>query len=278
MKKDDKPLSSKTLLAAIERDDDFAFEMAVSRCLHGQKAIRIHHGGTYSDPVDGKPRQFDFRCEISDDVTPNRAKFAIEVKNLSSESPLVVSGIGRPMTDSRHQWITSDGSLGLLNAAVGTCGPESRVYPAGAFSGKSLGRYGRKSQGDEFAKVSDEEIYRRWSQALASAHELCATSMWAAAGGGNKYIRTAILPVVVVPDGTLWKVEYTQDGRRNGFPEQEHLVEFYVNHECVVPHPASRAPTSFIFTHLHFVTLTGLQTLLSKFGGNGEYWHTWFKT
>jgi hypothetical protein len=275
-------LTPKSLLAAIERDDDFAFEMAVSRNLHRLKSIRIHHGGTYSDPVERKPRQFDFRCELWDDATPDRAKFAIEVKNLSSESPLVISGIRRPSTDSRHQWIVSDCSLGILNAAVGICSSNSRIYPAGVFTGKSLGRYGigprNKSGGSDLLKTSDEDIYKRWSQALASAYDLCESSARVAAGSGIKYMRTAIIPVVVVPDGTLWKIEYTDEGQRLGFPEPSNLLEFYVNHSQTIAHPAIGAPMAFTFTHLHFVTLTGLTSLMAGFGETGAYWNTWIKT
>jgi hypothetical protein len=60
---------------AVLEEDDFGHEMRVGNILtsiprdanHPERTIieTPEHGGTYTDSVTGKPRQFDFRCQVS---------------------------------------------------------------------------------------------------------------------------------------------------------------------------------------------------------------------
>jgi hypothetical protein len=59
------------------------------------------------------------------------------------------------------------------------------------------------------------------------------------------------MPIVVLPDGALWKAEYGLDGKLAGDPAPVTRCEYYVGHRL------DFAPT-VLLTHIHFMTLAGL--------------------
>ena len=54
------PITPAAIAQAIATGDDFGHEMRVRAVL--KKGARVQHGWAYVDPVEGKPRQFDFRA------------------------------------------------------------------------------------------------------------------------------------------------------------------------------------------------------------------------
>src|SRR5436309_4490445 len=87
------PIDPADIRKAISGADDFGHEMRVRNLLEVTPAINFEHGGTYKDEVTGKPRQFDFRCSLRKGDA--LLSLAVECKNLSNESPLVMSGTWR---------------------------------------------------------------------------------------------------------------------------------------------------------------------------------------
>src|ERR1700722_12346696 len=85
--------------------DDFDLELFAYRTLkaHGWFA---ELGGTYADPVLGKPRQYDVRARIRFSQGIERELYlAVECKSLTKENPLVVSRVPRPIRESLHDVI-----------------------------------------------------------------------------------------------------------------------------------------------------------------------------
>lgn len=89
----DEPLTASDLESFAATQDDFGLELYVysQARTHNYEAT---HGGSYTDRVTGKTRQYDIRVVIY--VTPQlRLCLAIECKCLRSSTPLLVSRIPR---------------------------------------------------------------------------------------------------------------------------------------------------------------------------------------
>ena len=155
-------------------EDDFGHEMRVGNILKRlqlptlfSEEVRLfnpEHGGTYIDPVTGKPRQFDYRYKIAKADGSQSVHIAIECKNIGADSPVIVCGRPRTDEESFHAFILRTG-IGMFEKNI--VGVQSRYKPD-AFVGKSILRIRKNKNGYE--GDSDAEIYDRWSQALASCH------------------------------------------------------------------------------------------------------------
>jgi hypothetical protein len=53
------------LKRVIEVEDDFGHEMRIREILKAETSLAIEHGGVYTDPVERKSRDYDFRCELA---------------------------------------------------------------------------------------------------------------------------------------------------------------------------------------------------------------------
>jgi hypothetical protein len=158
---------------AVSDEDDFSHEMKVAALLAKLPAYDVSHGGTYTDSVTHKPRQYDFRVSIEKDE--GRVSLTIECKNLNAQSPLVICGRPREANESFHDLIHS--RIGTFETAAGKASGLSSVtlrardrdslYPINGFAGKSLLRL--KSGSNALCRVSDDDVYDKWSQALSSA-------------------------------------------------------------------------------------------------------------
>ena len=89
----------------ITKEDDFGHEMRVGHVIANHPMIKVQHGGTYTDSVTQKPRQFDYRCWIRKENAC--LALAVECKNLGSSLPLVVCGRRRPEDEAFHDLIES---------------------------------------------------------------------------------------------------------------------------------------------------------------------------
>jgi len=111
---------------------------------------------------------------------------------------------------------------------------------------------------------ANKEIYEKWSQGLSSAHDLITASYWEGASEGPGNIAyVAVLPIVVVPDGRLWAVQYNADGLQTGEPVTMERCSYFVN---TAYRMSSQGPTLNL-SHVEFVTLTGLEAFVSTMLG-----------
>jgi hypothetical protein len=257
------------ILKVVLVEDDFGHEMRVGNILTNPKYPDVHytrahvltpsHGGTYIDQVTNKTRQFDYRCQIVRGHQGTHNIFiAAECKNLNPDLPLVVCGRPRTKDESYHVFITKahDGNP-RLEIVEGI----SSIYAPNCFVGKSLLRLKIKEK--KLCADGDSEIYDKWSQALASSHDL---AFGAAHNNPASQSMAFILPLVVVPNNSLWSVNYKDNGSPAGNPEQINQCQFYVDQKVPIGLP-------FVITHIHFVTLIGLSEMLSEFANADS--HKW---
>jgi hypothetical protein len=238
-------------------EDDFGHEMRVGKMLdtlnyaiRGVRICKPIHGETYEDPKTQKTRQFDYRCKIVAGYDERRIiSLAVECKNLNPDLPLVVCGRPRTERESYHVVISSnDGNPKALKIS-----DRSSIYEPHAFVGKSILRLKMKER--KLCSDGDSEIYDRWSQALASSHEL---ALEAARNPLNPKSYTFIMPMVVVPDDSLWTASYNDNGELADDPKSVKHCEFHVAHKIDAGLP-------YVVTHIHFLTLEGLKSLITEY-------------
>jgi hypothetical protein len=243
-------------------EDDFGHEMRVGAALNTLKyaissGISIEtaiHGETYEDPVTQKTRQFDYRCRIVNHRNRGIISLAVECKNLNPDFPLVICGRPRTQRESYHVAIAWDG----INPRTLQITGQSSIYRPHELVGKSILRLKIKEK--KLCSDGDSEIYDRWAQALASSNDLAVEAAQKPSSG----FRIFVMPMVVVPNGSLWTVNYNFDGDVASDPQQVQTCEFYVAHKIDIGPP-------FLITHIHFLTLDGLRSFFTEFA-NGDFY------
>jgi hypothetical protein len=76
----------------------------------------------------------------------------------------------------------------------------------------------------------------------------------------------AIIPVIVVPDGFLWQIDYAASGMSTKAPRQVARTTLLCRHNWVIPHRFG----SFAYTvsHQEIITLGGLAERLNYLAGD----------
>ena len=278
------PISPSDIKNLVLKEDDFGHEMRVGKLIRNIPNINTQHGGTYIDSVSGKPRQFDFRCSLQKNSA--EINLAVECKNLNTSAPLVVCGTKRQKDEAFHDLIGWPGSVGRSVAYTSRPIPttfraieEFAFYRPNKFVGKTLVRMKpnpnpSKTLPDPFVSISDSDIYDKWAQALSSSIGLIKSVHERAVNHRGSEFRAAILPVLVVPDDSLWKVDYDENGSVNGQPEQVNSCELFIDR--LIKISAEDFPHPFIFSHIHFFTITGFSLFLSSLTSDDTVWNELF--
>ena len=227
-------------------DQDFTFELKVLQMINSFKNklnIETTFGGFYIDPVTKKTRQFDIRVEIN--LLINRIKLAIECKNLRKYYPLLIYLLKRKRNECYHNMINiGPGIFEIIENKQ-----PYTYYKEGKIVGKKLTQVGKSI--NEFIS-SDSDIFEKWSQSISSAYDLINIPF--------KENKTFVIPILVVPDNTLWGAIYEDDGKLIDKPKKLDDCEYFIGKDYEID------PLGYYsISHLHIYTLTGLNNFLSKF-------------
>jgi hypothetical protein len=237
------------------QNDDFALELfAHSTLIH--HGLTSDHGGTYTDPVTGKARQFDVRALRFFDTLNREIYLAVECKSLSRAFPLVVSRVPRRTQESYHEIIRSWGRVNGVEDFAETK-PWYKLYVEGRPVGKKIIQVGKS--GDGF-KTGDES-YDKWSQALQSATDLIKLACRSNKVHQKDECFSFILPILVVSDGCLWAIDYDQEGNVVAPPRQDDSAEIYMSRDYPI---VAQPHKPYCITHLHVYTRRGFSELVSK--------------
>lgn len=252
MKLKEEAIGATDIKEYLERVSDFAFEMEVLSELE-RLGFTCEHGGTYTDPVTGKARQFDIRARKSQ----GRACLVLcaECKNIRDFYPLVVHRVPRRAEEAFHTVIQSEPIPGSPYPYVGVraIAQQEALYPQGEPVGKRIDQVGR-AQGQTGEIVSsDRDVFEKVAQAIASASDLSRTL--ARERTRADYV---VLPVTVIPDGRLWVADYEPGGRRIGDPRQEAGAQLFVGQAW----PLEPVHGEFKLSHLEIATFSHLATLV----------------
>jgi hypothetical protein len=121
--------------------------------------------------------------------------------------------------------------------------------------GKASNQLGIKNDGSFVS--SDSEIYDKWAQAIASCHDLVSEFIYQK---DKQYRSCAVFPILVIPEGTLWCVDYDSDGKLLGKPAMFNECDFFIGREYTFRLTVSEL--RYNISHLHIVTSSSYEVLL----------------
>jgi hypothetical protein len=244
----------------LDQRDDFDLELDVLRSLK-ERGWVTEHSGTYIDPAENKPRQFD--VSAWKEIQPACTVFmSAECKNLGANFPVVVSSVSRDYDEAYHDvlWSTPNapsgrGAEGRANR-INVEHQPSLLYSAKRDVGKSIAQPDLRDPSKK--APSDENPYSKWSQAIAaSASKLRDVTDLMLRQGRDCY--AFLLPVLIVSDNALWVVPYAEDGTRHE-PQKVEETTLYVARPCEY----SLVNIRYTTTHLHICTRSGFRAFLNK--------------
>lgn len=270
--------------------DDFGFEMRVLQVLREASSATIEHGGMYQDPVRHEPRQFDFGVEIFNGR--RCVQLAVECKNVFAGAPVVVSGSARLPHEATHDIVASaHGShrearslrVGYLSRTLEV--RRSQLFTPDAFVGKSIAKLkppkggskpGAHNEGYVFG--NDADVFDPWSQAVAHAVAMARSATDQCKKVQNRPAFTITLPIVVVPDGTLWTMNYDEGGNLVGDPQQTHTADIFRGQRFQVIDEPPEFRQLLHVSHFQFRTINGLRKLVHQLRApDAILWETWFR-
>ncbi len=270
------PIGEKQLTEFLDEYSDFSFELRVLNKLH-ELSFACEHGGSYHDSVTEKPREFDIRA--TKDLDERILRLAVECKNLREYFPLLVSCPPRRDEEAFHEIVlswhpdnkppfaTTDAfaipAFEQLSTSVRMTGTYS-LYPRQKPVGKSCQQVGKT--GDEEITYTDSDVYKKWSQALSSAYDLTYQASRDASERTEDRCLSLVFPILVIPDGRLWSVEFDAAGNRLTKPRQIGRVSYFVD----LTHSHIFSGENMTVSHLEFVTLTGLTNFVNELCGTEE--------
>lgn len=251
----------------LQSQSDLAFELQVLKILKNE-GCKCSHGGAYDDPVSKKTREYDIRAEIN--AENFKIKMAIECKNLRPNFPLLVSSIPRSKEEAFHQiCLGSPGKRDNMafekyfgkKISVNTAQfQDSQLYATGEPVGKSCSQVGR-THNDRQITSSDSEIYDKWSQALSSSYDLL-TEIYQEIEKTNTVRFCFFLPILVVPDGRLWEVQFSEIGEAVTPPKIVNRCQYFVGKSFYAKW--NWTGHSYTFSHLEMMTVTGLKDFFQE--------------
>jgi hypothetical protein len=266
--------------SVVTKEDDFGHEMRVGRLIRSVPGMETKHGGTYTDPVTQKPRQFDYRCALTKGST--RLSLAIECKNLSPSVPLVMCGTIRQETEAFHDLIEArnghfnhrSATVVGLSSVTRRASREYAYYSSGKFVAKSVVRI--QADKNPMTRTQDADIYDKWAQAISSAIGLTEAACTFPTGATPPKFLVSILPIVVVPDHVMWTASYDEQGDIADDPSEVHKCELYVAKEIELGKKQTPLYHRFAFSHVHFFSLTGFRAFLSGMAEDDQVWSSVF--
>lgn len=262
------PIRATDLMEFLVTASDFDFELRVLRMLR-QHGLECRHGGHYEDPITKKSRQFDLRAMKTSSARAytNRIRLAVECKNIGDNFPVLVLCTPRHDSESFHDVVVvtdpklSSGDISAFHSRAGAYRMRSQhsIYKVGNMVGKSTVQVGRSIDGGFTS--NDSEVFEKWSQCLSSATDLVDEMYWDGKNEKNAHFISTVIPIVVIPDGRLWVVEYASDGNRCSDPIQSDRCPCFVGKEYEVGN--KMASTWMSISHIEIMTFSGLDSFVS---------------
>jgi hypothetical protein len=250
------PVTARDLEDFVVNDSDFAFEMKVLAQLRSLD-FDCKHSGTYRDPVTNKIRQFDIRATQLQD--PCILGLAVECKNLQFNYPLLVSAVPRTEVESFNDLLVWQQGV-VPPATLQPQRGDRSVYREGQFVGKKTDQVGLSDSGT-FVN-DDSATFDKLNQAVNSCRDLVEEFTF-----HPHFPRVRLIaPVLVVPTGLLWQVDYADDGRILTPPRNVDRAALFLNHSWAVDrHPYNAL--SYRLSHVELVTLGALPDAVKAWMG-----------
>jgi hypothetical protein len=246
------PITASDLGAFLNSDSDFAFEMRVLRWFE-DNGFSCRHSGTYRDPVTGKLRQFDIRATTT--TGTHTLALAIECKNLRQNCPLLISTVPRTGAEAFHSVIQCHRRPPHFFDVKRVDGVG--VYRANQPVGKATDQVGRDTGGQLLS--NDDQTFDKVSQAVNGCMDL--VERLSHEMSDIQY--RIIVPVLVVPTGTLWQVNYDSSGKIAIPPSQVQRSNLFLDH-CWQSTTPFGLLLNYRISHLEIVAFEGLSDAVDR--------------
>lgn len=218
-------------------------------------------------PITGKSREFDIRALYQEkDI---RVHLSVECKNLQPHFPLVMHCLRRKQNEAYNEWIyTFDAdtrygsdirSLSHFEQAESIEVSRYSIYPEAAYVAKSADQVGRRNDGSITA--TDGGVFEKISQAINSSRDLISEAYDLDTKDNDSF--TFVCPVLIVPDSTLWRVKYSDDGARDGAPEPINHVSYFIGKEWTVG--SKLHSLTYSLSHLEVLTFSELRGFVTQY-------------
>jgi len=249
----------------VANNSDFDFEMKVLAKLRSLD-FECEHSGTYQDPVTDKVRQFDIRAMKTQG--PCTLALAVECKNIRPNHPLLLSAVPRTITESAHDLLLVRRQFGPAYPSVETKRGIGSAYKEGEMVGKKTDQVGRVESSNELFS-DDEATFDKLNQAVNSCKDLVRNLR---RGPDVPLLVRAIVPVLVVPDGVLWQVDYEQNGVMRTSPRRVNRTTLYYGHSWEISGDnVTVLPISYKLFHIEVVTFSALPDAVTTWTGSSGF-------
>ena len=255
----DKAVGVETINRYLATRSDFAFEMEILQIVKAHCPEYTRWGGVYYDSNTGKQREFDIRTELPvGGEAQNWLMLAIECKNIEKNYPLVVSCTKRSeneQTLDSWRWPMHSSHVGgrpMIHPAIFYRRWVRQVLCKDEFVGRELNRVGVDDTDN--LVLDDEDVFNKWSQALNSVYGMLRDVI--SRQTPEQWINLIFLPIVVVPDGTLWQVRYEETGNTVGVPALCEHIPYWLGQEYEIS--LVDRSGEYKISELHFFTKSGL--------------------
>jgi hypothetical protein len=260
----------------LQESSHFAFEMIILRKLK-QLGFKCEHSGTYQDPVTGKTKRFDVRARK--EWGRMTLWLSIQCTTPRDNFPLVIHAMPRSRAEAFHQVLIGNAvgvppnldhmterpapgsqSRGLILKSTST------PYAATNQVGKSVDLVGRDINGR--IRAESEEAFDAVTETIHSCYDLVSR----AHHDKSPDKIHSIVPVLVIPDGRGWQVDYDTEGNIEGGAHTTGHCPFFVGRKFRLPAvTGTQAGFSFTLSHLELVTVSAFESFLAKYASPDEY-------
>jgi hypothetical protein len=264
------PIDEEDLKAFVASESDFAFEMGVLSLLRKINCT-CSHAGTYVDPVTGKIRQYDLRAEK---IEGNfKLALAVECKNLRPNFPLLISAVPRTTDEAFHDIVVLRLGTILAEREVRHVDRGQSIYRPGDMVGKQTDQVGRRTVQAGKQQISelfsdDNAAFDKANQAINSSKDIFITS---ASHSARPLVRV-VVPVLVVPSGMLWQVDYDGDGNIKKYPYRVNEATYFIDHAWKAY--VGSNDLNYRISHLHIVTQSHLEDAVKDWVGPNGFFKT----
>lgn len=250
------PLTQSDLSNFVSESSDFAFEMSTLALLRSLD-LDADHASTYVDPLTSRLRSYDIRARWNDEGKSIR--FSVECKHLRNTAPLLIHATPRLEAEAFHTIIIRyrSGAMPIHDEHAW-----STVYEPGGAVGRQTDQPTKDKDG--FRSI-DAATYDKWLQAVNGCsgllEEMVRTPLY------KKPEVCAIVPILVVPQDTLWQLDYDSAGTVTKPVRSIERTTLILRHACRVSTPF--VSVNYNISHLEIVTLPALRQRIKNLIGAG---------
>lgn len=261
------PVTASQIQDFLSSESDFGFEMKV---LHYLKDLQLQcqFSGWYNDPLTKKLREFDIVAKTKYDKI--NLSLAVECKNFKNFFPLLVNQLPREEHEAFIEIIVNKNTksvpcLANVNPYSGqgelrSCrltGNLSR-YKVGNPVGKRTNQVGLLAEG-EF-RSGDPELFEKLNQVVNCTYHLVEEVV----NSQSSDVFNVVIPVIVVPDNTLWGANYNSDGSLINVEPLKHSIVFK-NKKWNVGRSVSGSNSflNYAVSHVELVTFSHLPVFVA---------------